>query len=398
MAAIRVLAMDVCFWSTTFQADNRALADHLIGAGWNVTVAAPRTERLRREPVSELAPFRGTLLERDAPSTRGMLRRSSFDLLIIDNHLPPFCPATHVLALWHGFGWRVDDLSTTRRELKQLIGDVTAPNPGFRFQAFGSWDRDFRIRHSRFAPENVVCLGSAYSDWLHPRSPLHGSLERRAFQAHYTVDLSSPVVLVALTWHHGRSLGHWGDEESLLDALVRHLARRGASCVMRMHDRHRYTPSYRELVTRVARRHPDKLMLKWKDESPDSLVDILVSDVCVSNYSSLLNAFYYTERPSIHVDPHAGADAGRVTYRMVMGMPIPRRVTASETPWKLPPSENGGLQAQSFEELLAQLERALADPACCRERSRAFVDKYIHAADGRTCERIRCYLERWIDA
>ena len=59
---------------------------------------------------------------------------------------------------------------------------------------------------------------------------------------------------------------------------------------------------------------------------PDSLVDLLVSDVLVSNYSSLLNAWYYTGKPSLHVDPHDASAARQVSYKMRFGLPMPERL------------------------------------------------------------------------
>jgi hypothetical protein len=388
--------MRVCFWSTTFQADNHALADHLAQAGWDVTVALPGAARFAQEPVQRFLPFSGRLLERDEASTKAALKREAFDLVIVDNHLPSYEIAPRLFVLWHGFGWRVDDLSTTRREVKKLVGDVTLPNENFRFQAFGAWDREYRIRHSQLAPENVVALGSAFSDWLRPESPLRARVDKRALQPFYSLDLAAPVVLLGLTWHHGGSLGHWGDEEQLLDRLVQHVAARGASTLLRMHDRHRYTKDYQRLVERLAERHAGKLMLKWKSEAPDSLLDLLVSDVCISNYSSLLNAFYYTERPSLHIDPHDASAAKQSTFTMFLGRPMRRSVTAPDELWKLPPEEHGGLRAQSFPELLDQVEQALAEPRCCEARAREFVARYITGADGATRERIQRYLTGWL--
>ena len=145
----------------------------------------------------------------------------------------------------------------------------------------------------------------------------------------------------------------------------------------------------------LAARHPGRLQLKFKSESPDSLVDLLVSDVLVSNYSSLLNAWYYTGKPSLHVDPHDASAAQQVSYKMRFGLPMPERVSAEEK-WKLPPSEHGGLRATSFEELLAGLDRALREPRCCEEQAARFVQRYIHRADGGTCQRAAEMLRHWV--
>jgi CDP-glycerol glycerophosphotransferase (TagB/SpsB family) len=224
---------------------------------------------------------------------------------------------------------------------------------------------------------------------------LRARFDKRAFQRHYSIDLTAKVVLLGLTWHHGGSLGHWGDEEQLLDNLVTHITARGASVLLRMHDRQRYSTDYQRLAERLAARHAGKLMLKWKSEAPDSLVDLLVSDVCISNYSSLLNTFYYTERPTLHIDPHDAEAARQTTFTMFFGRPMRRTVKDADQLWKLPPEENGGLHARSFSALLEQVELALSDPTCCQEQARSFIARYIREADGSSCERIRRYLEAW---
>ena len=56
--------------------------------------------------------------------------------------------------------------------------------------------------------------------------------------------------------------------------------------------------------------------------------------------------------------------------------------------WKLPPEEHGGLLARSFDELQAQLDQAFADPDCCQEVARTFLDRHMLGADGRNRERI----------
>jgi hypothetical protein len=390
--------MKVCFWATSFQADTQALAYHLAEQpGVQVMVALDQPEAYAREAIHRVVPFHGRLLERGAASTRVELARFAADLVVIDNHVPPHRIAPRMLVMWHGYGWRVDDLSQMRKELRKQIGDVTRPNPNFRWQAFGEWDRRYRVEHSRLAPENVVALGSAYSDWLRPDGALRRGFVRSAVQDHYSIDLSRPTLLLALTWHHGGSLAHWGPEEGLLARLLEHAGTRGANVLIRMHDRHRYESEYTALIERVARRH-GHVQLKWKSSAPDSLVDLLVSDAMISNYSSILNGYYHSGRPTVHVDP-ADARGGAAYYRRwKSGRLHKERVADAQSLWKLPPSEIGGLRARSFEELIGCVDRALDDPSCCVEAARAFNARHVTGADGRTRVRITELLRAWCTA
>jgi hypothetical protein len=239
-----------------------------------------------------------------------------------------------------------------------------------------------------------MAVGSAYSDWLRTEGPLQRGFDRARVQPHYAIDLARPTVLLALTWHHGGSLNHWGDEAELLDALLRRIEQRGANALVRMHDRHRYEPEYVALCEQLADGRAG-VQLKWKSSAPDSLVDLLVSDAMISNYSSILNGFYHSGRPSVHIDP-ADARAGQAYYRRWRSGKLQRvRIDDPASLWKLPPSEVGGLRAQSFDELLQCVDRALAEPDCCAELARAFCARYVTEPDGRTCERIAAMLASW---
>lgn len=390
--------MRICFWATSFQADNQALASSLSREpGVEVLVALDGAERYQLEPVWKLLPFRGRLLERQAGSTLEAIEEFAPDCLIVDNHLPKKRLAEKLYVLWHGYGWRKDDLSTMKRELKKLIGDVEKPNPSFRWHAFGPWDQAYRSEHSGLAPENVVAGGSAYSDLLLPNARASVQLDPAAVQGNYSIDLRRPTVLLGMTWHHGGALGHWGDDEMLHEALAQHIGRKGANLLIRMHDRHRYEVADIRRMEALAARHAH-VQLKFKSSSPDSLVDLLVSSVMLSNYSSFLNAFYHTGKASVHI--HPVAPQGHANYRRELrwGRLRVKKVDDAMASWKLPPTEVGGLIAHSFEELLAAVNRCLDEPTCCSELARSFNERHVTRADGATCQRITSYLQQWVGA
>jgi hypothetical protein len=388
--------MKICFWATSFQADNQALASYLsVQPGVEVLVALDDPERYRQEAVWSLLPFEGHLLDRRAPSTLDAIETFAPDCLIVDNHLPKRRLAPRLYVLWHGYGWRVDDLSTMRRELGRLVGPVDRLNPQFRWHAFGPIDRAYRIEHSGFAPENVLAAGSIYSDLLMPGGARQVGLDTSRVQHHYQIDLSRPTLLLGMTWHHGGALGHWGNDQALHEALVAHLARRGANLLIRMHDRHRYEAADIARMERLAAANPN-VQLKFKSSSPDSLVDLLVSSAMISNYSSFLNAFYHTGRPSIHIDPVARGGGPNYRRHLRFGRLWVKKVSDPMTSWKLPPSDVGGLVAHDFGGLLRAVDQALDDPECCRELSRDFNRRHVTLADGNTAERVARQLREWL--
>lgn len=388
--------MKICFWATSFQADNQAFASYLAAQpGIEVVVALDDPERYRQEPVWKVLPFPGRLLDRRASSTANEIEGYGPDCLIVDNHLPKRRLAPRIYVLWHGYGWRVDDLSTMKRELARLVGPVDVPNPRFRWHAFGPFDRSYRVERSGLDRANVVALGSAYSDILLPGAPRQVRLDPSAVQAHYRIDLSRPTVLLGMTWHHGGALGHWGDDEALHESLARHLKERGANLLIRMHDRHRYEAADVTRMEKLAARH-DNVMLKFKSASPDSLVDVLVSAVMISNYSSFLNAFYHTGKPSIHIDPSVRDGAPSYQRNLRWGRVWLKKVADPRATWKLPPSDVGGLVAHDFSELLEAVDRALDDRDCCSELAQSFNRRHVTNPDGHTSERMTAELGRWL--
>ena len=199
-----------------------------------------------------------------------------------------------------------------------------------------------------------------------------------------------------MTWHHGGALAHWGDDQALHEELAAHLERRGANLLIRMHDRHRYEAVDVARMERLSARHPN-VQLKFKSSSPDSLVDVLLSSAMISNYSSFLNAYYHTGKPSLHIDPVArGSQNYRRDWRW--GRLRVKKVADPLSSWKLAPDDVGGLVAHDFEQLLAGVDRALDDPECCADAAAAFNRRHVTGADGRTCERIARELRDWISS
>jgi hypothetical protein len=57
------------------------------------------------------------------------------------------------------------------------------------------------------------------------------------------------------------------------------------------------------------------------------------------------------------------------------------------------PEDNGGLTACDADGALAAVDRAFAEPDCCRSRSAAWLEGHIHGRDGHTSERMAEVIE-----
>ncbi len=383
--------MRILIWATTFGADLWSFTKYLDRrTDARVTVAMKDPETFKKQGAAELFPLQADFIRRRSYHHVFGARSFRPDVTIMDNRTPLFRTSPKALMLWHGFGWKgpndENELSWLHRSLKRTWGDAREPNPDFRWQCFGPWDFKHRTTVSGLHPENCRLLGAASHDDL--RTPL----DRSRIQPYYSIDIiDRPTILIAPTWHYGEVFAHWGRDADLFERLVTRIEKRGANIILRLHDSYRFSAEYRAFLRSLAARH-DHVLLKFKDEAPDNFLDMQVADVLITNYSSIANLFYATGRPTIHLYPVASADETFMWREYTAVGVREKTVKNARYVWKLPPEDNGGLLARSFDELLEQTDQALDQPDCCRERAQDFLDRHMLGADGKVCERIYSVL------
>lgn len=389
--------MRILIWATTFGADLYSLTRYLDDCeDVDVRVVMADPKRFAKEGVATLFPLKAPIHPRRWYSHVAGIPGFRPDVTIMDNRVPMRATSPNGFVLWHGFGWKGPndraEFRVLHAQLRKAWGDPLAPNPNFRWQTFGPFDFEHRTQVSGFHPENCRQLGAASHDDL--RVPF----DRERARAYYPFDIvGRPTVLLAPTWHYGEVFAHWGRDADLFDRLLTRIGERGANVILRLHDSFRFTGAYRAYLDGLGRRF-DHVMVKYKDQSPDNFLDIQVSDVLITNYSSIANLFYATGRPTIHVYPVKDADETFMwrTYS-VLGV-REKEVENARFVWKLPPEEHGGLLSRSFDDLLAQVEQALDDPTCCAAATAAFLDKHMLGADGNNRQRILGALEELVAA
>ena len=388
------LPIKVVFWTTTFQADILSLARFMCQDNrFEPLVVVEDKKAFLEEPIQKLLPVTCPMLDRDDRDTLRQIKAFRPTVSIVDNHFPPRKLSPYLFVLWHGFGWKgpndIPEFSTIHKAIKKLTGQSSmSPNPYFLWQCFGPTDLEHRHHVSGFAQENLASLGAAFTDEL-----LQPQIRREdALQFYPELPAGKKVALIALTWHYGKAFSHWGDDFEIFTTILDYLSDRNCAAIIRMHDRKRFDPDYlRQLEAIVANR--DDAIIKFKDRDRDSMLDILVSDVMVSNYSSILNYYYATGKPSIHVYPVTPTAEAFLWRTWKKGKIRVKSVPSAEYVWKLPPEENGGLMVKSLDELLAAFDRALDTPECCVESSRIFCERHMAPVDGHTRERICSAIE-----
>ncbi len=388
----------ICFWATTFQSDIHSFARYLDQhPDYDIIVAMENPESFMKEAVQKLLPINAKILDRQKYSTLMKLKLFRPDALITDNHFPPLRLGKKLLVLWHGFGWRMDNLSGefehVHNNISRLVGNDKEPNPNFIWQCYGPEDLKYRYKVSGFQLDNLKVFGSAQADDIGKVK-----IEKKDIAPFYTVDIMKrPTVLLGFTWHHGRVLSHWGEDIELFRELFAFGEEIGVNLILRMHDSFRYQASYIQELESLVKGY-DHVMLKFKDTYQDNLIDMLISDVTVSNYSSIINRFYLTGKPSIHIYPvRKGKE--KTTWRHLGddGELVEDTVTEDTYGWKFPPDMIGGFMVNTMDELKEKIRHSLDNPDCCKEKSEAFVRDHMGGSDGHIRERIEQELRTLIE-
>ena len=394
----------VVLWATTLQANIWSLAKHLQSRpeAFEIVVVTEDVAGYLREPLARLRPPKFRLMEKNDPATLTYLSETFRpDVTVVDNHFPPKRLSPALLNVWHGFGWKGPEDREQFREVHKSIERLTGraadvPNPLFRFINGGETNREYRTHVTGFAAENQVAAGQAFTDDI-----VQPGLTRDELLPLYPAAFAQPgrkVCLFAPTWHFGKIFSHWEattgcDDIALLERIFRKLGELDCALILRMHDRKRFEPEYLSALEAAAARNP-LVMVKYKDADRDNLLDLLLADVAISNYSSILTFFYGTGRPSIHIYP-VNRDAEVSYYRVWKdGKVREKRAPDHAYIWSLPPEENGGLMVESFDALLSSIEHSLREPDVCRARSAEFIARHCAPYDGHTCERIAGELTR----
>lgn len=379
--------MNILFYASTFGADLWSFAEYLNHkSDVTIKVLLTNPEEFKKEGINKLFPLDVELLQKSLKSYFFKPNGFKPDITIMDNKVPLRAPSPNGFILWHGFGWKgpndVDEFSWLHRSIQSAWGSAKVPNDSFRWQCFGEWDFKHRTEISGFHPDNCRILGSASHDLL--RDPL----PKEKMQPFYPFDVANKkTVLIAPTWHYGEVLAHWGRDKILFEKLFNRLDDHNANVILRLHDSFRYDSDYTQFLEDLVKNHPNTL-LKFKDRNPDNLLDMMVSDALITNYSSIANLYYATGRPTIHIYPVKSEDEDFLWRKHSPFGMRKKTVDSVKYIWKLPPEENGGLMAMNFDMLLEQVDQVLENPDCCRDNTRDFLDKYMLGADGKNRERI----------
>ncbi len=396
--------MRVLIWATTLQADILALCLHLQDSETvELMIVSPGLGALAKEPIGRISPLHAPALDREDPGVEESVRAFGPQVVVFDNHLPPFRIEAAWCSMWHGLGWKARpqaDVRTFRRRIRKTTGiDPIEPNPRFMAQCYHRRDKAWRVEQWGLHPSNCVVTGMCFTDLL--RAPPYG---REDLAGRYNFDVTAAkTVLVNFTWHYGGIFpgAKPGPETEarelrLLHDLLEVAESRSANMLFCMHDRNRYPAEFAGRIEAVAA-DSSSIHVKYKDQQPDNLADLLVADVMVSNLSSFITFAYHLRRPTVHLCPSPSLSPG-IEFAALKKRPL-------RLPWRdkgpvymNEPEDNGGITAYTAQDVIEGVQRGLDDPHCCEERAQTWIDGHVSTPDGRSAARLAAALEERFSA
>lgn len=393
----------ILIWATHLQTDILALTAHLDRCDdVELLIVTPNAAAFRRDLFHRLRPFAAPLIDRNDRDMPARVRAFRADVAIADNHIPPKGYAPRLFYMWHGLGWKARsklDLRVFYHQVRRLTRyDPRKPNPRFRAQCYGPTDRAWRIGNWGLPESACVEIGMTFSDLI-----LDPPYDRAEIAKALRIDIMNrPTIALAITWHSGgifaaepaRDAGIPDADFDFLSEMVALAGRRGANLLICLHDRHRYFPKFIAMVEALAQDNAF-VALRFKNEHPDNIVDLLAADVMISNYSSFISYFYLLGRPAIHLLPASGGDRVSRLALLFSRFPIRRRIAAQEA-WMLDPQDNGGLVVSNSRDAVAAAEAVLG-PAKIHQpndAARLWLAKHVRGIDGHTAERFKAEVEK----
>lgn len=387
--------MKILIYATTFGADLLSFTKYISdNKKAEVKVLMSGVDQFRNEGISDFWKPDVELHESNKINMIRGIKGFSPDITIMDNNIPLRKLSPKALILWHGYGWKgpndEEEFKWLHRNLRMTWGSMKEPNKDIKWQCFGPIDYEHRTKISGFHKENCLLLGSASHDYLQER------VSKKSLQPYYPFDVQDrKTVLIAPTWHYGEVFSHWGDDKTLFNKLLSSLKEKNVNVILRLHDSFRFEEPYLDFLHKLEKDYSN-VCLKFKNHHPDNFLDLQVSDLLVTNFSSIANLFYATHRPTVHIYPVSSEDESFMWLNKTVFGIRKRKIDSVKFIWKYPPEDNGGTLAKSFDEMVDQIMHGLDNPECCEQRAQQYLDKHMLGADKKNCIRIWESVEKLV--
>ena len=307
------------------------------------------------------------LLSRGVPERDILCVASAYSLKNVDVFLSPFgdmvpdCKCARI-QLFHGLaGWGCSKSSCTDPLMISLVPFnhlfMTGPNQAAILKG-KYFDLHPEVKDTTYLYE----VGYPKTDSL-----INGTYSRDSVVAQYKLDRDRPIVLYAPTWENDASLNMYGEE--ILDAL----ASLDATVLVKLHPlfMRKNWPrkdglQWCEVLSEFFLTHPN---CHWID-APDANSLLVAADVLVTDVSGIGFEYLLLNKPIIYYDsPEFFASSG----------------TTGIEYW----GRSGGEIVKSGSELLAAVQRAMADPKRFSLERESLVNQIVYHRGSATAQAVK---------
>ena len=393
--------MRILVWATYPQYDIMAFASYLDRThGVELLVVTRQLAAFLAQPFARVRPFSAPLLDWDDPSVPARVRAFRADVAIMDNRLPPIGAAPRLVNIGHGLGWKnvgPADLWIYHQGQTRFTGhDTRLTNPNLLVLCYGDTDLRWRTERWGLDPANCRKIGMPFADLV-----VDPPYTREQLAGNYRIDIRKKTVLLNITWHYGGvfaqpasggwikrfSSGNRDRDFDFIERLAKATAARDANVLFCLHERKRYRPTIRRRFEAIAARYQN-MELKYKDDRPDNLADLIVSDVMISNYSSFITPFYLLGRPAIHIRPVA-SDVSAFKFSMLTFAGLwARTASVDKEAYMMDLNDTGGPIVESSDDTIDAVLAALDDPSGYRTTTEAWLNRHLHRPHGAAAARL----------
>ncbi len=230
------------------------------------------------------------------------------------------------------------------------------------------WLAEYYRSAIQVKPEKIKTTGYPRTDDL-----INNVYDIKKIRAEYGFSADKKTILYAPTWAQDSSgskpLFPWGDDESYIQEFIKFINANNLQCIIRTHPNwDGMTPSLQSAISNAK-----NLILNSAVTEPDTNKCLVVSDICMTDFSSIVNDYLALDRPLIFLEPHTNL---------------------FKDGFALGPEDRAGIIVKTKDTMYDAITQSIQYPDEFAEK-RSVLAKKVHCAlDGRATERTLIEIEK----
>jgi len=175
------------------------------------------------------------------------------------------------------------------------------------------------------------------------------------------------IILYAPTWaqdsNKSKSLFPWGEDNQYIKEFTQFIENNNLQCIIRTHPNwDGLTPQLKSIISQSK-----NLIINSLKKEPDTNKFLSVSDICITDYSSIINDFLVLDRPMIFLEPN---------------------MELFKHGFALKPEERAGIIAKNESEMYNAILRSIKEPEEYSAKRHELIKKIHYKLDGHASDRV----------